>query len=434
VSPTTILARLRDYNKKLYARIANSRTSPKSNGHKKELSAPVSRIYQQWKNGKSTRALAKQYKVSRQTIRRRLKTYNEQEYREISKKKIAAKIAEIAAEKEIPMSTFELSKKWKNGKSTRILADQCNVSRQTISRKLAKFNGEEYRQLAKRKITIGRTKELPVSTAEIFKKWENGESPENLERLCGISYRQILEKLKACDPIRYKRVAERRGLGSGRAKPYGARSLFELNVRRILEKHGIQAKETTLKLSKHLWRPDALLAESKTIIEAMGLNFDSYWKRNKKKIEDYLRHGYRVIAVVPNEQIGQKATKHLSKKAEIVRYDDFENFVVTSLRKVPNKKRFSRHGEKLRRERIYLQTLLILATKARLQMNGIQCFEGSAQAPRGWTQSALTLFLSMHLNFGSSSSICCARVKSWLEENMCLVAHLTCSQFWNTMF
>jgi Mor family transcriptional regulator len=340
VSPTTILARLRNHNKRLYARIANSRTSPKSNGHRKELSAPVSGIYEQWKNGKSTRVLAKQYKVSRQTIRRRLKTYNEQEYKEISKKKIAAKIAEIAAEKEIPMSSFELSKEWKNGKSTRILADQCNVSRQTISRKLAKFNGKDYKDLAKRKIAIGRTKELPVSTAKVFQKWENGESPENLERLCRISYRQILEKLKAYDPNRYKRVAERRGLGSIRAKLYGARSLFELNVRRILEKHGIRAKETTLKFGKHHWRPDALLIDSKTIIEAMGLNFDWYWKRNKKKTKDYLRHGYRTIAVVPNEQICQKATKHLSKKVEIVRYDDFDNFVTTSLRKVPIRNAF----------------------------------------------------------------------------------------------
>jgi hypothetical protein len=216
------------------------------------------------------------------------------------------------------------------------LAEQCNVSRQTITRNLAKFNEEQYETIAKQNILTARTKDLPLPISEVFDKWENGETPENLEKLCGISYRQILERLKAFDPVRYKRVAERRGFGSIRAKPYGARSLFELNVRRILRKYGIEAKETALKLGKHLYYPDVLLADCKTIIEAMGLNFDRYWKRNRRKTKDYLHHGYRVIVVVPSEQLYQKAMRYLSRKAIILRYNEFENFVATSLKKVPN--------------------------------------------------------------------------------------------------
>jgi very-short-patch-repair endonuclease len=294
----------------------------------------------------STRNLAKKYNTSRQTIERRLKECNEREYKEIAKRKIAASIAEIAKEKEIPMSRSELSEQFVNGKSTRTLAGECNVSHQTIGRNLSKFNKEQYKTIARQNMLTGNTKDLPVSILEIFDKWENGEAPENLETLCGLSYRQILERLKTYDPVRYKAVAERRGLGSIRARQYGARSLFELNVKRILEKHGIQPKrEAKLKFGKHIWYADFLLSDSKTIIEAMGLNFDWYWKRNKRKTRDYLRNGHWVIAVVPNEQIYQKARRYLSNKIVILRYNAFENFVSTSLKKVPNENDFpSKNG------------------------------------------------------------------------------------------
>jgi hypothetical protein len=76
-----------------------------------------------------------------------------------------------------------------------------------------------------------------------------------------------------------------------------------LNVKRILEKHGIQSIKTTLKLGKHNYRPDFPLLERNTIIEAMVLNADSHWKRNKRKTEDYIHHTYEVIAVVPKRML-----------------------------------------------------------------------------------------------------------------------------------
>jgi hypothetical protein len=72
----------------------------------------------------------------------------------------------------------------------------------------------------------------------------------------------------------------------------------------------------------------------------MGLNADYYWKRQKRKTKNYVRHKYKVIVVVPTEQIYRKAVKYLSSKVKIVRYRDFENFTETSLEKVPNQGRF----------------------------------------------------------------------------------------------
>jgi hypothetical protein len=63
---------------------------------------------------------------------------------------------------------------------------------------------------------------------------------------------------------------------------------------------------------------------------------NKYWRLNKRKTKDYLHHKYKAIAVVPNEQLYQRATKYLSKKVKIVKYEDFDEFVVTSLKKAPN--------------------------------------------------------------------------------------------------
>jgi transposase len=339
VSPGTIRNRLREHNKKAYDQIAKTRTSPKSNGRRKNLLSSA-KLYEEWMHGKSIRDLAKKCKVSRQTITRRLKEYNEQEYKEIAKTKIMDSIdnrQKIASE-----SYTEIVKQYtRKDKSAAEIAEEFNVSRPTITRILEKYGKEEYQRIAQDRILTGSTKELPVPMKEAMKKWETGATQEDLERLCGISYRQILEKLKAYDPARYKQVAERRGLGSIRAKKYGARSLFELNVKRILEKHGIHTKEIVLKLGKHYYRPDFPLLERNTIIEAMGLKHDWYWKRNKRKTKDYLRNKYMVVAVVPNRQIYEMAKKHLSRKAKVLRYPEFEQFVATSLEKVPNQKHLS---------------------------------------------------------------------------------------------
>jgi uncharacterized protein (DUF433 family) len=338
VNPGTIRNRLREYDKKSYAHIAGDRTSPRSDGQRKELPIPTSELYEQWKNGKSMRALAKKYKVSRQTIERRLKEYNEQEYNEIAKAKIIASIE--GRRKEIAAPPNEIVERYSNGESAAELAEQFNVSRPTITRLLERHGNEDYQRIAQERIITGRTKDLQAPISEVMEKWANGETPENLEKLCNISYRQLLEKLKAYDPTRYREVAQRRGLGSIRAKPYGARSLFELRVRRILEKHGIYTKETTLKLGKHRPRPDFPLLDQNTIIEAMGLNFTSYWKHQDRKTRDYIHYKYKAVAVVPNEQLYQRAIKCLSKKVKIVKYEDFDEFVATSLKKAPNKKRF----------------------------------------------------------------------------------------------
>nr|MDO8100506.1 hypothetical protein [Candidatus Njordarchaeota archaeon] len=77
------------------------------------------------------------------------------------------------------------------------------------------------------------------------------------------------------------------------------------------------------------------------IIEAMGLNANQYWERNKRKTRDYLHHKCEVIAVVPNEQNQENTKKHLSRKVRILRYHEFEQFVSTSIEKAPNKERFS---------------------------------------------------------------------------------------------
>nr|MDO8098844.1 hypothetical protein [Candidatus Njordarchaeota archaeon] len=58
--------------------------------------------------------------------------------------------------------------------------------------------------------------------------------------------------------------------------------VLQTNPREI--RHPIQG--TTLKLGKHYYRPDFPLLECNTIIEAMGLSTDSYWKRSKRKTRE----------------------------------------------------------------------------------------------------------------------------------------------------
>jgi Mor family transcriptional regulator len=208
VSPGTIRSRLREYDKEAYTRIACQRTSSKSDGQRKELPVSDSELHKQWKDRESIRALAQKYKVSRQTITRRLKEYNEQEYNETAKDKIAASIAE--RRKKIPITPKEVFDQLVKGESTATLAEKYHVSRQTISRILMKHDNDQYQKIVKERIANGRTKELLTPIDELKKRWENGESQENLEGLSGISYRQLLERLKRYDPTGYKEIAERR--------------------------------------------------------------------------------------------------------------------------------------------------------------------------------------------------------------------------------
>nr|MDO8100499.1 hypothetical protein [Candidatus Njordarchaeota archaeon] len=104
--------------------------------------------------------------------------------------------------------------------------------------------------------------------------------------------------------------------------------------------------------------PDFPLLERKTIIEAMGLKRDWYWKRNKRKIKDYLHNKYIVIAVVPNGQIYETAKRHLSKRVKVLPYREFEDFVARSLEKVPSKQRFSSTGKNNAESRSKLKSSL----------------------------------------------------------------------------
>ncbi len=67
---------------------------------------------------------------------------------------------------------------------------------------------------------------------------------------------------------------------------------------------------------------------------------NKYCRLNKRKTKDYLHHKYKVVAVLPNEQLYQKAVKYLSKEVNMVKYSGLDKFVATSLKKVPNKESF----------------------------------------------------------------------------------------------
>jgi Mor family transcriptional regulator len=232
------------YDRQAYKEIAKIKRTVRS---RKKLSVTNSKLYEQWKNGMSTRALAKKYKVSRQSIRRRLKECNRREYKEIAQKKIADSIAKHR--KKISVPPDKLMEQWLRGESTATLAREYHVSRQTIARILMKYGKDLYLKIVKERITNARTKELQIPIDELKKRWENGESPENLEKASGVNYRTILNKLAEYYKQQYKKIAEKRsGLGSFRARRLGADSLFELNVKRILEKYGFSTKKFILKL------------------------------------------------------------------------------------------------------------------------------------------------------------------------------------------
>ena len=144
VSPGTIRNRLREYDKKTYISVARQRNSPKSNGQREQLPVSDSELHERWKDGESTRDLAKKYNVSRQTITRRLKEYNPEEYNETARNKIAKSIAE--RRKKIPALPSELLNQFIKGESTAALAKKYNVSRQTMERVLLKHDRDLYKR------------------------------------------------------------------------------------------------------------------------------------------------------------------------------------------------------------------------------------------------------------------------------------------------
>jgi transposase len=183
VSYTVIREILLAHDEEIYRETARIRRARR----RKELSVTNSKLREEWKNGMSTRDLADKYNVSRQTIERRLKENGEEEYRDIAKRKIASSIAEIAKQKVILTTLSEIYEQFKSGKSTGNLAEEYGVSRQTISRMLAKFNKEEYKTLAKQRMLAGNAKDTRAPTSGAGPpRWENGESQEDSEKSQGI--------------------------------------------------------------------------------------------------------------------------------------------------------------------------------------------------------------------------------------------------------
>ena len=100
-------------------------------------------LFEEWKKGKRIKDLAKKYGVSYTVIRKILIAHDEMAYRDIARIRRARKNA-----KELSVTNAKLYEQWKNGMSTRTLARKYKVSRQTIVRRLKECNGQEYKELA----------------------------------------------------------------------------------------------------------------------------------------------------------------------------------------------------------------------------------------------------------------------------------------------
>jgi hypothetical protein len=218
-----------------------------------------------------------------------------------------------------------------NGDQIERIAKELGIGWTTLHRKLMESVGSEnYKRVMDRKLN----RRLPETLLRrILYRLELGEPMTALEKEYGIPRltlrRRIVQKIGR---KRYNEIMEstkpfkRRmppGYGSLEAKRNGADSMFELEIKRLLEQKGIAFEyRKDLCLNGHWYIPDFVIG--RTIIEVTGVTIEQYWKHYQQKVKDYIENGYRVI-IVTSDRVYRIANEYLlTSGAWIIRSKDFE--------------------------------------------------------------------------------------------------------------
>jgi AraC-like DNA-binding protein len=209
-----------------------------------------------------------------------------------------------------------------------------HIHRKTLRRRLRQLLGNKYDQIIQgRRIP----KELIQKLAQLFLK---GESLNQLSMTYNVPLQTLHRKLmKTIGPHRYKKIMEQRLLHPGFGTRGAPRSKYETEIEQLLKKHKIPFTRKILPIEGHDYLPDFILyTDPPIIIEATGMNIDSYWIRYKHKLQHYLEAGYTVILIVPDTSVYNKALKYVPRNV-LIKLKDFKA-KIESLKEAPSGNEF----------------------------------------------------------------------------------------------
>lgn len=288
-----------------------------------------------FKQGETLAELSKEIKVGQGTLREEIRrTIGQKKYQRIieerrrnPKNKIPTKIIEVAA------------KRLKSGTKIIELTRELRIHRKTLRRRLRERLGGKYnRIMQKRRIP---DKLFHKSS----QKFMEGYSLSLLSKEYEIPLQTLHRRLpRIIGKKKYKDIIRKRQLHIFFGTlTKGAISKYELKVKELLNKNKVRFSTTTIiETNGHRYFPDFVICRSKTplVIEATGMNIEEYWKKYKRKLEDYEAAGYKSLFVASDTSVYKMALKYVHEDV-LVKFNEFKD-KVASLKKVPNKRDCSR--------------------------------------------------------------------------------------------
>lgn len=211
------------------------------------------------------------------------------------------------------------------------LCRQFNIHRKTLRRRLRRLLGNKYDQIIQ-----GRRKPEKL-IQELAQQFLNGESLSQLSKQSGIPLSTIHRRLpKTIGEDHYREIMRERLLHPAFGTRGAARSKYEAEIENLLIENNIPFIKMVIEIEGHKYQPDFILLTSPPIIiEATGMNIDSYWIKYKHKLQHYLGIGYLAIFIVPDASVYNKARKYIHERNVLIKLKEFKN-KINSLKKAPD--------------------------------------------------------------------------------------------------
>jgi lambda repressor-like predicted transcriptional regulator len=249
----------------------------------KRRQVPIEKVLRRFNNGEPLEKLSKEYKVCWKRLRNLVvNALGEEEYRNAIRKHRMSVSENVGRRLRAQVPVHEILKKVKSGQSLKRLALEYDVSWYTLKRRLVELIGQDGYKAARRHIRRIRVKPHRVTV----------------------------------------------GYGSPIARQNGADSLIELEVKTLLESHGIHFKYRQIfEVNGHCYEPDFMFDDN-TILEVMGVNHERYWKRCRKKLKDYLENDHKVFAVIW-DYVTVNISKYVPKGVSVIKISEFKRNIET---------------------------------------------------------------------------------------------------------
>jgi lambda repressor-like predicted transcriptional regulator len=321
ISLKTIRKRLQQIDQRRYRRIRVKY------GSTPRPTLPFDAIRRRFCDGEPITKLCSEYGVSFEFMSHRLKATLGHRYHEYVTRGRQKRKTQNAS-KNVPNQMW---KRLERGETIEKVATAQGICGKTLSYRLQQIDKDRYRRIMdKRKVR------LPPES-ELWRKLEHGQSLTKLAEECNIPRRTLSRKLQRANPKKYKKTMRavnqknrltRAQLSSlRRRRIQGADSRFELQVRQILQRHQIQFEiRPRLKLGENVYFPDFLLPQN-VIVEAAAVSFKTYWIHYRKKTQSYIEHGYSTVVVVP-ASLRRKAEAYLPRqRTVVVRVGDLDELI-----------------------------------------------------------------------------------------------------------